>query len=66
MLIIPRKKNDSIVIGDDILVTVIEIRGDKVRLGIEIPREMPLHRGEVFDAIQRAKEQTGRPTKPAD
>ena len=51
MFFVSRKKNEGLVIGDDIIVTVIEIRGDKVRLGIESPREMPLHRGEVFDAI---------------
>jgi carbon storage regulator len=53
MLIIPRKKGESIVIGDNVIVTVIGIRGDKVRLGIEIPPGMPLHRKEVYDAIHR-------------
>ena len=55
MLVLSRKKNESIVINDDITVVVIEIRGDKVRLGIEAPKETPVHRREVFDAIRRNK-----------
>ena len=51
MLVLSRKKNESIVIADTITVTVVEIRGDKVRLGIEAPRDVPVHRQEVFDAI---------------
>jgi carbon storage regulator len=53
MYVFSRQKNESLVIGDDITVTVIEIRGDKVRLGIEHPAEVPVHRREVFDAIHR-------------
>lgn len=48
MLILSRKKNESIVIGDGITVTVVEIRGDKVRLGFEAPEEIPIHRREVW------------------
>jgi carbon storage regulator len=51
MLVLSRKKNESIVINNDITVTVVEIRGDKVRLGIVAPKEIPVHRQEVFDAI---------------
>ena len=51
MLVLSRKKNESIVINDYITVTVVEIRGDKVRLGIVAPKEVPVHRQEVFDAI---------------
>ena len=51
MLVLSRKKNESIVINSDITVTVVEIRGDKVRLGIVAPKEIPVHRQEVFDAI---------------
>lgn len=51
MLVLSRKKNESIVINSDITVTVVEIRGDKVRLGIVAPKEVPVHRQEVFDAI---------------
>lgn len=53
MLVLSRKKNESIVINEDITVTVIEIRGDKVRLAVEAPKEMPVHRKEVYEAIHR-------------
>ena len=55
MLVLSRKKNESIVINDDITIAVVEIRGDKVRLGISAPREIPVHRQEVFDAINRSE-----------
>ena len=72
MLVLSRKKNESIVINNDITVTVVEIRGDKVRLGIVAPKEVPVHRQEVFDAIHgknaAAGEQAAAPVaaKPAD
>ena len=53
MLVLSRKKNESIVIDNDITIVVVEIRGDKVRLGVEAPKEVPVHRREVFDAIRR-------------
>jgi carbon storage regulator len=52
MLVLSRKKNESIIINDNIVVTVIEIRGDKVRLGIEAPKDVTVHRREVYEAIQ--------------
>lgn len=52
MLVLSRKKNESIVINDVIVITVVEIRGDKVRLGIDAPREVAIHRSEVFAQIQ--------------
>lgn len=55
MLVLSRKKNEAIVIDDEIVVTVIEIRGDKVRLGIKAASNIPVHRQEVFDAIQKAE-----------
>ncbi len=55
MLVLSRKKNESIVINDDITIVVVEIRGDKVRLGVEAPKEVPVHRKEVYDAIKRAE-----------
>jgi len=61
MLVLSRKKNESIVIADTITVTVVEIRGDKVRLGIEAPRDVPVHRQEVFDAIH-GKTEAATPT----
>ena len=52
MLVLSRKKYGSFLIGDDITICVVEIRGDKVRLGIEAPREIPVHRREVYEAIK--------------
>jgi carbon storage regulator len=63
MLVLSRKKNESIVINNDITIVVVEIRGDKVRLGIEAPKEVSVHRREVFEAIQRERE--GVPPPPA-
>ena len=53
MLVLSRKKDEKIIIGDQITVMVIEIRGDKVRLGIDAPKEITVHRQEVYEAIQR-------------
>ena len=53
MLVLSRKKDESIVINNDITIVVVEIRGDKVRLGVEAPKEVPVHRREVFEAIAR-------------
>ena len=54
MLVLSRKKNESIIIQDNITVTVIEIRGDKVRLGIDAPKDVSVHRREVYEAIQNS------------
>ena len=51
MLVLSRKKDESIVINNDITIVVVEIRGDKVRLGVEAPKEVPVHRREVYEAI---------------
>ena len=64
MLVLSRKKNESIVINDDITIVVVEIRGDKVRLGIEAPKEVPVHRNEVYEAIRRT--QQSEPTTADD
>jgi len=53
MLVLSRQRDESIMIGDNIVVTIVDIRGDKVRLGINAPSEIPVHRQEVYDAIQR-------------
>ncbi len=53
MLVLSRQRDESIIIGDNIVITVVDIRGDKVRLGIQAPTEIPVHRQEVYDAIQR-------------
>jgi carbon storage regulator len=67
MLVLSRKKNESIIINDDITLTVVEIRGDKVRLGIDAPKEVSVHRREVYDAIQSQKlRETNTPTGSTD
>lgn len=53
MLVLSRQRDESIIIGDNITITIVDIRGDKVRLGIDAPKEVPVHRQEVYDAIQR-------------
>jgi len=53
MLVLSRQRDESIVINDNVVVTIVDIRGDKVRLGIEAPTDIPVHRREVFEAIQR-------------
>ncbi|HET7626964.1 MAG TPA: carbon storage regulator CsrA [Bacillales bacterium] len=64
MLILTRKTNEEILIGGEIVLKVIEINGDQVKLGIEAPREVDIHRKEVFAAIQRENsEAAGTPSK---
>ncbi len=58
MLVLSRKKNESIIINDDITITVVEIRGDKVRLGIVAPKNVSVHREEVYLAIHNQLEPT--------
>ena len=53
MLVLSRQRDESIVIGDNVQVTIVDIRGDKVRLGIVAPNDISVHRKEVYDAIQR-------------
>ena len=60
MLVLSRKKDESIIINDHITITVVEIRGDKVRLGIEAPKEVSVHRREVYEAI-REQAKAGQP-----
>lgn len=64
MLVLSRKKNESIVINNDITIVVVEIRGDKVRLGVEAPKEIPVHRREVYDAIKRSEQQNSENDNP--
>ncbi len=60
MLVLSRQRDESIMIGDNVVVTIVDIRGDKVRLGIEAPLEIPVHRREVYEAIRRESGQTCR------
>lgn len=53
MLVLSRQRDETIMIGDDIEITVVDIRGDKVRLGITAPSVVPVHRKEVYEAIKR-------------
>lgn len=66
MLVLSRKKNESIIINDDITIVVVEIRGDKVRLGVEAPKEVPVHRNEVYEAIRRNQGQNNAPASEPD
>jgi carbon storage regulator len=65
MLVLSRHRDESIMIGDDVVVTIVDIRGDKVRLGIAAPQDIPVHRQEVYDAIQRENQKASQ-VKPDD
>ncbi len=56
MLVLSRQRDESIIIGDDVEITIVDVRGDKVRLGITAPKHIAVHRREVYDAIQREKQ----------
>lgn len=58
MLVLSRKKNEVINIGDNIRITIVDVRGDNVRIGIEAPNDVSVHREEVYDAIKREQEAT--------
>lgn len=66
MLVLSRKRDEVIMIGDDISIIVVDIQGDKVRLGVEAPHEIPVHRQEVYDAIHREDEEIKKSKKAAD
>ena len=65
MLVLSRHRDESIMIGDDVVITIVDIRGDKVRLGIDAPQHIPVHRQEVYDAIQRENQKAAQ-LRPAD
>ena len=54
MLVLTRKAGESVVIGDEVVVRVLEVRGDVVRVGIDAPRDVQVHRQEVYDAVREA------------
>ena len=60
MLVLSRQKDESIIIGDDVEVTIVDVRGDKVRLGIVAPRTISVHRKEIYEAIQREKDEMAK------
>lgn len=60
MLVLSRQRDETIMIGDDIELTIVDIRGDKVRIGIKAPSSVAVHRKEVYDAIKRENEQAAR------
>lgn len=67
MLVLSRQRDETIMIGDDIEVTVVDIRGDKVRLGITAPKEVSVHRKEVYEAIKRENRDAAQPKlRPED
>ncbi len=61
MLVLSRRKNESIVINDDITIVVVDIRGDKVRLGVEAPKDVPVHRREVLELIRQEQKKRQEP-----
>ena len=65
MLVLTRHANQSIMIGHDIVVTVLEVRGDQVRLGIRAPRHIAVHRDEVFAELQKANRSAASPSDKA-
>ena len=65
MLVLSRKRDESIIIGENIVLTIVDIRGDKVRLGIQAPATVPVHRKEVHDAMKRESERAGETSPPA-
>jgi carbon storage regulator len=65
MLVLSRKLNQAIMVGDNVRIVVVSVDRDQVKLGIDAPREIPVHRSEVFDEIQRANREAAGLPKPA-
>ncbi len=65
MLVLSRQRDESIVIGGDVVITVVDVRGDKVRIGISAPHEVPVHREEVYEAIHAMAEPATVPLRAA-
>ncbi|MBR2693998.1 MAG: carbon storage regulator CsrA [Thermoguttaceae bacterium] len=63
MLVLSRYKDQSIYIGDDIIITVVDVRGDRIRIGIDAPANIPVHRQEIYEAIRR-EQKAGKKEEP--
>lgn len=64
MLVLSRQRDESIMIGDNVEIIIVDVRGDKVRLGITAPKDIPVHRREIYDAIQREKNEKAEAEAP--
>ena len=65
MLVLSRTRDESIIIGDNVVVTIVDVRGDKVKLGIEAPQDVTVHRRDVYEAIRRENQQAAK-LRPED
>lgn len=65
MLVLSRRTNQSVIIGHDVVVTVLEVRGDVVRLGISAPRDVSVHREEVFEELKKSNQAAASPAQDA-
>lgn len=63
MLVLSRKKNEKIIINESIVITIVDVRGDRVRIGIDAPRDVPIHREEIHEAIVKALEKQETPER---
>lgn len=63
MLVLSRRREESIIIGDDVKITIVDVRGDKVKLGIDAPRSISVHREEIYDIIQEEKKREAEEKK---
>ena len=64
MLVLSRQRDESIMIGDDVEIIIVDVRGDKVRLGITAPKDIPVHRREIYDAIKKEKNASTESEQP--
>ena len=65
MLVLTRRAGESVIVGDDVVITVLEVRGDVIRLGVQAPRSVQVHREEVYRELQRANREAASPSDSA-